>query len=447
MKSEIRAPAVRSARRSPLGVVCLAAPWVAVFAVACGSATPWDMHERSADEPAEPERAEPGCPDADADLDADVGDEEDDVSSPIAEFSAQITEAYASFDASASVGADAYAWEFGDGSALPAGSLASVTHSYSESGSYTVRLTVTGDSGEQHSSSVNVDVRPTTRITPGPSNTGVPALVTLRAPERDRSDYTVDAANNVTVREDATVIDGLDINGRLIIKADRVVVRNTLIRGLPGASLSANVDTVTVVSSAITDFTMIDSTVRIDTPSYYHANGIRLARRGTIDRVEVSGSVDGIMVYADNAVIKNSWIHDTRHYSNDPNWSTGHSHDDGIQVQGGQNIQILRNHIEAPVVEKANTAVMVTLDVAPLGVPTTVRIEDNLLGGGTCTVNIGHKKSRQDVIGGTIRGNLFYANSLTARCPINEGTDDLDIADNFFFETSPPVPAVPRWGG
>ena len=66
-----------------------------------------------------------------------------------------------------------------------------------------------------------------------------------------------------------------------------------------------------------------------------YVNGINVNQSGTIRRANISGTVDGIMIYGDGVRVENSYLHDFVHYLNDPNWGGGPSHDDAIQVQAG----------------------------------------------------------------------------------------------------------------
>lgn len=69
---------------------------------------------------------------------------------PVASFGATATGLTASFDGTASNDPDgnaiSYAWNFGDGTAAPAGALATISHTYATSGTYTATLQVTDGS-------------------------------------------------------------------------------------------------------------------------------------------------------------------------------------------------------------------------------------------------------------------------------------------------------------
>ena len=90
---------------------------------------------------------------------------------PIASFTANCADLACSFDAVASNDPDgtiaSYDWDFGDGSSTS--ELSSATsHDYSASGSYSVTLTVTDDSGETGSLAQNVSAGTSTGDTTSP---------------------------------------------------------------------------------------------------------------------------------------------------------------------------------------------------------------------------------------------------------------------------------------
>ena len=78
---------------------------------------------------------------------------------PVAQFSTHITDLLVNFDASASSDPDGsiltYFWDFGDGSS---GETKQITHTYQDTGRYTVILTVTDDGGLKHSLSQTLNV-------------------------------------------------------------------------------------------------------------------------------------------------------------------------------------------------------------------------------------------------------------------------------------------------
>jgi PKD repeat protein len=346
--------------------------------------------------------------------------------SPTASFTWSGADLEASFDAGGSTDEDGsiteYAWDFGEGSA--AGTGVEATHTYKTEGTYRVVLTVTDDAGA--TSSVNDLVSVTSTSVPpdpqdeqpGPTNTGVPSVIPLQRHN-----------GNLIVNENGAVVDGLDIHGNLEIKASNVTVQNTRVRG---DEATENRVLVKASDSAATGFTIRDSTIAPDFPTVYHLAAIRMGNNDqTVERVDMSRAVDGITVQGDNLRIESSWIHDLRHYPNDPQQGGGPSHDDGIQIQRGDGIDVLKNYIEGPV----NTAIQITQDAGPTN---NVRINDGWMRGGSCTVNIA-KKNKPNMTGMQINDNYFYEDSTSPGCAMifNESDSDLVPLHNVYPDGSP----------
>ena len=93
----------------------------------------------------------------------------------------------------------------------------------------------------------------------------------------------------------------------------------------------------------------------------YSGNGIH-GKDYELYRCDISGWVDGIGMYDRNCIAKGNWVHGLTYWSWDPSHSDG-SHNDGIQVHGGDNFEIVGNSLEGGY--KINACIMVTQDTAP----------------------------------------------------------------------------------
>jgi hypothetical protein len=232
---------------------------------------------------------------------------------------------------------------------------------------------------------------------PGAANTGVPAGTALKV---HNGDY------NVT--KDGTVIEGLDIRGSVLVHANDVTIKKSLIRGGP-ASKSQQA----IIASwwGNTNVKVEDSTLRADYPSYYQ-DGLS-GGNITATRLNISNVVDSVKVVGGNVSVTNSWLHNNVHYSPDPTQSDNMTHDDGIQVTGGTNITITGNSIEGA----HNAALMVGQGKA-VG---NVKVSDNWLGGGGCTINVTQNGVGTPIQGMVISNNQFssgrYGSSCAMRLP------------------------------
>jgi hypothetical protein len=248
----------------------------------------------------------------------------------------------------------------------------------------------------------NVDATPESRTwtvvpaAPGAAkpeawNTGVPAGTVLR-----RHD------GNLTVTTAGTVIDSLDVHGAIIVKAPDVTIRRTVVRG----SATSGTSLINATTSTATNLLVEDSEL---VPAYptYSLDGIKGGNM-TVRRVEITGTVDGIGIHLPNVRVESSWIHALTWYAYSPHHSDG-SHNDAIQVHGGNGIRILGNRLE----DANNAAIMMTQDYSKTY---DVDIERNWMDHGGCTVNIHDKGSVMADI--TATGNRFGRNTRNYDCAV-----------------------------
>jgi len=253
-----------------------------------------------------------------------------------------------------------------------------------------------------------------TGATAGPGNSGVPSGTVLKRHDGD-----------LTVTTAGTVIDGLDIHGFLRIRANDVTVRRTMIRGgATGNSVKALIS----ADGTHRNLRIEDSTLKADTASPY-MNGI-IGRNFTAVRVDISNVVDNAMVVGDNVTIKDSWFHGTTRFTPWPFQPDNQTHNDNVQIEGGNNILIQGNRFEGA----SNTAIMITQNVSR---SQGIRVVNNLLTEGDCTVNISEKG--KGPIQSTFAGNRF-AKSGIAKCAIVAKTTSFPSVDgNVWDGTSTPI--------
>ncbi|MGA9146161.1 MAG: PKD domain-containing protein, partial [Candidatus Nanopelagicales bacterium] len=286
---------------------------------------------------------------------------------PTAAFTDSVTDLAATFDAGGSADSDGtisgYAWEFGDGST---GTGKTSNRTYTAPGTYTVKLTVTDNRGGTATTTRQVTATSPAPSKPSAANTGVPAGTALTV-----------QTGNLTITTPGTVIDGKDIRGYVVVKAPNVTIKRSIIRG--GEAATSNRPLLAITQAGASNFLVEDVTVTPMNPTPY-VNGINVNQSGTIRRANISGTVDGIMIYGSGVRVENSYLHDFVHYLNDPNWGGGPSHDDAIQVQAGTGVQIVGNTLTGAF----NAAVMVTQDA---GTTKDLAINGNWLDYGGCSIN------------------------------------------------------------
>ena len=249
---------------------------------------------------------------------------------------------------------------------------------------------------------------------PDGANTGVPSSVPLTVVNQD-----------VTVTVDGTVIDAQDIHGFLTIKASRVRVSRSIVRGRATTATTAILRIDSGSDIAITDTEVAAAAPSVDLDGVW-------ASGATLSRLHVHGGVDGMKLGNDTRV-ECSYIHDLVSFASDPNQGGGPTHNDVIQILSGSRIAIVGNQLVAT--RSQNAAIQVTQD---FGVVSDVRIERNWADGGGCTFNLSHNGGVSLAV--TTRGNRFGRNSSFG-CPILKSTKTtLDSAGDVYDDTGAAVP-------
>ncbi|HAP89274.1 MAG TPA: hypothetical protein DCR15_05690 [Arthrobacter bacterium] len=175
---------------------------------------------------------------------------------------------------------------------------------------------------------------------PSASNTGIPVgtvLGSLGVPSKP-----------FVITVDGTVIDGMNIYGDVKVQAKNVTIKNSYLHGgnyIP----SGNSGVVDANSNLVYGLRLLNNYIHPDVPSYYR-DGV-VGHEYYAARNHVWGTNDGFGVFNKaglsslaNVTIEGNYVHDTIYFRNDPAHSDG-THNDGVQVQGGENIRIYANTI------------------------------------------------------------------------------------------------------
>lgn len=309
-----------------------------------------------------------------------------------------------------------YSWSFGDGTT---GSGATASKSYIAAGTHTIVLTVTDDRGGMTSTSQSVTVSAPGPVKPSAENTGVPAGTPLTVHN-----------GNLTITTAGTVIDRMDIRGFVIVKAPNVTIKQSIIRG-PATAPAVSSGLLSITTAGATGYLVEDVTLQPQITSGY-LDGVKVNQGGTFRRVNISGTIDGMVVFGDNVNVTNSYVHDLVHLLNDPNRGGGASHDDAIQVQAGRNVSIIGNTLQGAF----NAAVQITQDA---GVTQNLKINNNWLDGGGCTLN--YKTNGAYKTGMQANDNRFGRAQRVANCAIihNSAASDLNPTGNVWDDNGQPA--------
>lgn len=180
-------------------------------------------------------------------------------------------------------------------------------------------------------------------------------------------------SGDVTITKDGTVVDGLRVDGEIIVEADNVTIRNTLIE---------------------TDTNLYPIHVRNDTEGVLIENveidgqggtgkGIFFQGSGTVRNTEIHSTDRGILIQADDVTVTESYIHDLQRQPE--------GHHDTIQLRGGDNVTISGNTLmpyKASTDDPMNAALQIGSLVGSDTI-TNLRVVGNLMNGGNHTINGG----------------------------------------------------------
>lgn len=216
---------------------------------------------------------------------------------------------------------------------------------------------------------------PTSSAFPDASSTGVPDGMVL-------SGYT----GPMTITTAGTVIDAKRISGCIVIKANNVTIKRSLITGDCFFSV--------LNDSGNTGLNLTD--VEIDGANLNEAGAGIGGRNYTCTRCDIHGTGDGLKL-GDNVTVQDSWIHDL--------YGANDSHNDGMQASDGSNIRVLHNTI-VPTYRGSTSAIIIKADFGPIS---DLVFDGNYVGGGAWTVYAGdgYGSGIPDASGVKVTNNSF----------------------------------------
>lgn len=158
---------------------------------------------------------------------------------------------------------------------------------------------------------------------------------------------------NITITSSAgTLLEGLDIYGRVLVRAANVTIRNCRVRG--ANDVTGNTALIDCNHPSAANVLIENCDLRPDFPTYW-INAL-IGHDYTVRYCHMWNVVDGCGVYNSyaptsevNVTIEANYIHDLAYYSPDPNQKDNNSHNDGIQIQGNGGVVIRGNTILANV--------------------------------------------------------------------------------------------------
>lgn len=226
---------------------------------------------------------------------------------------------------------------------------------------------------------------------------------------------------DLVITKDGTVLQNLVIYGDIKVRAKNVVIRNSILRGGTHAPSNAT-GIVDATSAAVSNLVVEDSYIRPDRPHYFR-DGI-VGHDYSAKRNHIAYTNDGLGIFnrpggsvAANVLASGNYIHSLTYWDWSPYHSDG-THNDGIQVQGGENINIVGNNVIAssvagagsskgPRVPHGGIGIMLQQNVAKLA---NVVVEKNWVDNGQTSINIANGKYSNITV--TVRENRLGRNQL-----------------------------------
>ncbi|BDZ45940.1 right-handed parallel beta-helix repeat-containing protein [Naasia aerilata] len=231
--------------------------------------------------------------------------------------------------------------------------------------------------------------------------------------------------HDLKITKDGTVVEGLDVHGRIIIKANNVTIRNTMVRGSDTGSRNGLID----MTRDFTGLVVEDSEIFATVESYW-VNGI-IGDHYTLRHVNIHNVIDQAQITGDDVTIEDSWFHDNLHYENDPNQDGTPSHDDSVEMFGGKNVVIRNNVLDD--VWNANLQLSQVL-----GVISDVTFEGNRVNTGFCSINLSQKKL-PPIERIVIKDNTFGQDTRHPNCAILRPSTTEPIMENNVYVDGTPV--------
>lgn len=212
---------------------------------------------------------------------------------------------------------------------------------------------------------------PDTGDFPNANTTGVPDGVEL------------ERSGSITVTEDGTVIDAVDVHGTIKVEANDVTIKRSRI--VSGGRYPIFLEP--GYTGLLVEDTEIDGNGQ---------SSVAILYRGyTLRRVNIHGVDDGPRIEGDNVLIEESYIHHLHRVEG--------GHHDVLQMRQGSNVVVRNNNLQAynpDTDDPMNAAIQFGSALGPID---DVLFEGNLMNGGNVTVNGG------GLTGGTVtfRHNRF----------------------------------------
>lgn len=193
-------------------------------------------------------------------------------------------------------------------------------------------------------------------------------------------------SDSIVVDKAGTVIERLRVKGRIVVEADDVTIRDTLVEG---GGTHYPIRIARGVKNVLIEHVEVQNDPGGGIGIFFNGG------TGTVRHANIHTATDGIRVQADDVTIEYSYIHDLRR-------SEG-GHHDSIQIRSGANTTIRGNTL-LPYVASTDDPMNAAIQIGSLakGPLVNLVVEKNFMDGGNYTINGG-----KDVESGSFIGNTF----------------------------------------
>jgi len=213
---------------------------------------------------------------------------------------------------------------------------------------------------------------PTTTVAPAPAPIAVPpstgggyASLAMTGPSKALTT----TSSSITITTDGTIIDGYDITGAIIVRANNVTIRDTRIR----TTSPYGIDITPTVTGLVVDHVSIEGLANTC------SSGIDPDGSWTLRYSNISGCIDGIKV-RNNQLVEWNYVYNLR-TGNLPNG--GLAHNDAMQSTSGNNVIVRHNNLNANWQAGANSSLMMGTEFGPMS---NYVFDSNRFNGGQFTV-------------------------------------------------------------
>lgn len=199
-------------------------------------------------------------------------------------------------------------------------------------------------------------------------------------------------SGSVEITQPGAVLEGLRVRGVIVIAADNVTVRNTLVQSDSPQQLIRIKGGATGVLIENVEVDNLDGT---GIGIYFQGGS------GTVRYANIHSAEDGIRIESNNVTVENSYIHDLFRHPG--------GHHDTIQIRRGDNVTIRNNNLQiynAATNDPMNAAIQIGSLVGTDRI-SNLRVIGNLMNGGNFTVNGG---GRGEVESAVYEDNRFGRN-------------------------------------